>query len=47
MMGFKQDAEEAIKSFHVMRIDGQPSDEDLFRLMAELSEIVATVPTMN
>ena len=45
--GFKQDAEEAIKSFHVTRIDGQPTNKDLNQLTAELSEMAATVSKMN
>ena len=47
MMGYKQDAEEALKSFHTTKIDGQPTDEDITKLSNELTEMAATIPTMN
>ena len=36
-MGIKQDVEGNLKGFHVIKIDGQPTVEDLNQLETELS----------
>ena len=46
-MGYKQDAKEILKSFHIMKIDGQPMDEDITKLLNKLTEMAATIPTTN
>ena len=46
-MGTQQDIEEAISRRHVTKIDGQPQDEDVSKLLRELTEIAASFPTSN
>ena len=46
-MGYKQDAEEQIEAFQITRINGQPTDEDIDKLVNELTECAATIPTTN
>eukprot|EP00804_Cyclotella_cryptica_P011218 CCRYP_007736-RA/>CCRYP_007736-RA protein AED:0.38 eAED:0.38 QI:0/-1/0/1/-1/1/1/0/375 len=46
-MGYKQDAEEQIEAFQITRIHGQPTDEDIDKLVNELTECAATIPTTN
>jgi len=43
-MGYKQDAEEQIGAFQITRIEGQPTDEDIDKLINELTECAATIP---
>ena len=44
-MGLRQDTEESLKDFEFTKIDGQPSDEDLTRLVRELTNAAASIPT--
>jgi hypothetical protein len=46
-MGIRQDIEESLKDFHITKIDGQPTKEDLLKLRQELCEAVASIPTTN
>eukprot|EP00804_Cyclotella_cryptica_P025159 CCRYP_013002-RA/>CCRYP_013002-RA protein AED:0.40 eAED:0.39 QI:0/0/0/1/1/1/2/0/274 len=46
-MGYKQGAEEQIEAFQITRINGQPTDEDIDKLVNELTECAATIPTTN
>eukprot|EP00804_Cyclotella_cryptica_P023556 CCRYP_018914-RA/>CCRYP_018914-RA protein AED:0.41 eAED:0.42 QI:0/0/0/1/0/0/2/0/281 len=46
-MGYKQDAEEQIKAFQITWIHGQPTDEDIDKLVNELTKCAATIPTTN
>ena len=46
-MGYKQDAEEQIEAFQITQINGQPTDEDINKLVNKLTECAATIPTMN
>ena len=46
-MEVKQDIEKALKNGIVMKIDGQPTDEDLNQLEWELSALAVSIPTKN
>ena len=46
-MVIKQDIKDNLKSFPVMKIDGQPTDEDLNQLKHKLSKTAASIPTIN
>eukprot|EP00804_Cyclotella_cryptica_P028837 CCRYP_008424-RA/>CCRYP_008424-RA protein AED:0.29 eAED:0.29 QI:0/0/0/1/0.16/0.14/7/0/719 len=46
-MGIKQDAEESLKDYFITKIDGQPSEEAISKLKLELSEGLASIPTLN
>jgi hypothetical protein len=46
-MGVKQDVEESLKDYFISKIDGQPSKEAITKLKLELSEGLASIPTLN
>ena len=46
-MGIRQDIKESLKDFHITKIDGQPTKEDLLKLRQELCEATASIPTTN
>ena len=46
-MGVKQDVEESLKDYFITKIDGQPSKEAISKLKLELSEGLASIPTLN
>eukprot|EP00804_Cyclotella_cryptica_P027146 CCRYP_016073-RA/>CCRYP_016073-RA protein AED:0.47 eAED:0.54 QI:0/0/0/1/0/0/3/0/110 len=46
-MGIKQDVEESLKDYFITKIDGQPSEEAISKLKLELSEGLASIPTLN
>ena len=46
-MGYKQDAEEALKSFCITKIDWQPMYEDITKLSNKLTKMATTITTMN
>ena len=46
-MGVKQDVEESLKDYFITKIDGQPSKEAITKLKLELSEGLASIPTLN
>jgi hypothetical protein len=46
-MGIKQDVEESLKDYFITKIDGQPSEEAITKLKLELSEGLASIPTLN
>jgi hypothetical protein len=45
-MGHKQEIQDALKDYHVTKIDGQPTDEDLTKLNCELLEMAASIPAL-
>jgi hypothetical protein len=46
-MGIKQDLEESLKDYFIIKIDGQPSKEAISKLKLELSEGLASILTHN
>jgi hypothetical protein len=46
-MGVKQDVEDSLKDYFITKIDGQPTKKDLSKLKLELSEGLASIPTLN
>ena len=46
-MGIQQDIEDALSDYKVTKIDGQPTEEDLTKLLQELTAMAATIPTTN
>ena len=46
-MGIKQDIEDNLKEFPIIKINGQPTDEDLNKLKSKLSKLAASIPTME
>jgi hypothetical protein len=46
-MGYKLDTEEQIGAFQITQIEGQPTDKDIDKLIDELTECAATIPTMR
>ena len=46
-MGIKQDVKESLKDYFITKIDGQPSKEAISKLKLELSEGLASIPTLN
>ena len=46
-MGIKQDVEESLKDYCITKINGQPSKEAISKLKLELSEGLASIPTLN
>ena len=46
-MGVKQDVEDSLKDYVITKIDGQPTEKDLSGLKLELSEGLASIPTLN
>jgi hypothetical protein len=46
-MRIKQDVEESLKDYFITKIDGQPSEEAITKLKLELSEGLASIPTLN
>ena len=43
-MGVKQDMEESLKDFEVIKIDGQPNDEDLNQLKTNFAQLQQVFP---
>ena len=46
-MGIYQDTFDALKGFEILSIDGQPTDDDINKLTAQLTEALAAIPTGN
>ena len=46
-MGIRHDVEEGLEKFEFTKIDGQPTDEDLSRLIKECTNAAASVLTGN
>ena len=46
-MGVKQDVEDSLKDYFITKIDGQPTKKDISKLKSELSEGLASMPTLN
>ena len=46
-MGIKPDIKDNLKIFHITKINGQPTDEDLNKLESKLSEMAASISTSN
>ena len=44
-MPMKEDIKESLKDCEVTKIDGQPMDEDVIKLMQELTTIAGSIPT--
>ena len=46
-MGIWEDIEESLKDFHITKIDGQLTKEELLNLHQELCKAMASIPTTN
>eukprot|EP00804_Cyclotella_cryptica_P025977 CCRYP_002794-RA/>CCRYP_002794-RA protein AED:0.40 eAED:0.40 QI:0/0/0/1/0/0.5/2/0/349 len=46
-MGVKQDVEDSLKDYFITKINRQPTEKDLSKLKLELSEGLASIPTLN
>lgn len=46
-MGIHHDAEQCLDKYEITKIDGQPMDEDLNRLIKELTNAAGSVATQN
>ena len=46
-MGIRHDVEEGLEKYEIMKIDGQPTDEDLNLLAKELTNAAGSVATQN
>lgn len=46
-MGVKQDVEDSLKDYFITKINRQPTKKDLSKLKLELSEGLASIPTLN
>lgn len=46
-MGVKQYVEDRLKDYFITKIDRQPTKKDLSKLKLELSEGLASIPTLN
>ena len=44
-MGIRKDVEESFKDFEFTKIEGQPTDEDINRLVQEISNAAASIST--
>ena len=44
-MGIQQEIEESLSKHHVDRIDGQPTEDTVTKMVQQLSAMVASVPT--
>jgi hypothetical protein len=46
-MGIRHDVEQGLKKYKIMKIDGQPMDEDLNLLVKELTNAAGSIATDN
>ena len=46
-MGIRRDVEQSLEKYEITKIDGQPTDEDLNRLIKELTNAAGSVATQN
>ena len=46
-MGIRHDVEQSLEKYEITKIDGQPTDEDLNRLIKELTNAAGSVATQN
>jgi hypothetical protein len=46
-MGILQDVFDALKAFEIAKIDGQPMDDDINKLMTQLTAALVTISTTN
>jgi hypothetical protein len=46
-MDIVQDVYNALKAFEIMKIDGQPTDDDINKLMTQLTAALVTILTGN
>ncbi len=46
-MGIRHDVEQGLKKYEIMKIDGQPKDEDLNLLTKELTNAAGSITTQN
>ena len=46
-MGIRHDVEQGLEKYEIMKIDGQPTDEDLNLLTKELTNAAGSVATQN
>jgi len=46
-MGIRHDVEQGLEKYEIMKIDGQPTDEDLNLLAKELTNAAGSITTQN